>query len=76
MILTDTNVKRWKLHERLRSPDHQIYRNHSQMNISGEGGNCPTMGMTIPDHIADRWEKGEIKVKVNQSGPSGPSTKA
>ena len=66
MILTDIDGKRWKLHERLRwGQGYEIYPNHSQMNLSKEGGERPTTGLTIPNHIADSWVKGEIKVKVN-----------
>ena len=65
MILTDTNGKRWKLYERLSGKRYQIYPHHSQLNIGKEGGECPTTGLTIPDHIADKWIAGRARVKVD-----------
>jgi len=44
---------------------YRIYPNHSQLNIGKEDGDCPTTALTIPDHIADRWVAGEVRVKVN-----------
>ena len=65
MILIDINGERWKLHERFRAtPGNGIYPNHSQMNLSYEEEDAPSTALTIPDYIADRWIKGEIKVKV------------
>ncbi len=65
MILIDINGERWKLHERLRAnPRNDIRPNHSQMNLSYEEEDQPSTALTMPDDIADRWIKGEIKVKV------------
>ena len=65
MILTDTNGKRWKLHTRLSGERYQIYPNHSQLNLSKEDGDRPTTALTIPDHIADEWIAGRVRVKVD-----------
>tara|TARA_Y100000114_G_scaffold73973_1_gene67803 strand:- start:131 stop:328 length:198 start_codon:yes stop_codon:yes gene_type:complete len=65
MILTDTNGKRWKLHTRLSGWKYQIYPNHSELNIGKEDGDCPTTAITLPDHIADEWIAGRVRVKVD-----------
>ena len=64
MILTDAGGKRWKLHERLSGRKHQIYPNHSQLNLSKEGDERPTRALTIPNYLADDWIAGKIRVKV------------
>jgi hypothetical protein len=65
MILTDTSGKRWKLHERLSGDRYQIYPNHSELNIGKEDGDCPTTAITLPDHIADEWIAGRVRVKID-----------
>ncbi len=73
MLLTDIDGKRWKLWNRIhadRIRDAQMYIGYqitphcSQLNLSEEDGDCPAIGLTLPNHLADDWMAGKIKIKV------------
>tara|TARA_R110001599_G_scaffold286104_2_gene488612 strand:+ start:524 stop:703 length:180 start_codon:yes stop_codon:yes gene_type:complete len=53
----DTNGSLWKVYKVIPGKAH----NHTQINI---GKKCAESGLTVPDNIAERWLRGEIRVEV------------
>ena len=53
----DTNGSLWKVYKDIPGKAH----NHTQINI---GKTCAESGITVPDYLAERWLKGEIRVEV------------
>jgi len=53
----DINGNVWNVYKVIPGKAH----NHTQINI---GKTCAESGITVPDYIAERWLKGEIRVEV------------
>ena len=61
----DTSGAVWNVYGVLRANDNnQIYPGHVQLNI---GKHCAERGITLPQHLADRWLAGEIRIEVRDN---------
>ncbi|MEE8381481.1 MAG: hypothetical protein V3R78_06370 [Thermodesulfobacteriota bacterium] len=58
----DTNETMWNVYDVLYANDYnQIYPHHVQINI---GQNVAERGITLPQHLAERWLDGEIRIAL------------